>query len=369
MTTRPDTHADERLLGTDMPWLQAPLNHVLSSWQGHALLCEGERGVGLFQLGLRLAQAWLCESPQHVPQTVGTPLRMACGHCAACHLVSSRGHPDLLVLIPPSLSALPSSYWPDAQDDLSAEGESGEASSKSIKASDEIKVEAVRRVVQFCQQTTARGGHKVVLIHPAFRMNTVAANTLLKTLEEPGAAVRFVLTLESGQTLLPTLRSRCQTLKVTSPSEVEAVSWLTQHGVEDAGLVWRAFGRQVLVAWEAASGAGWRAADWRAWPKQLLQPGSLAPAGWTLAELTDNLQKLWIDLQRVALGHVPLYFDPHDMPLIQGVGSWTTLDQTWRTLQTSRRRVYHPLNADLQKMALWQVAAAALSTAPRLGPI
>ena len=54
---------------------------------------------------------------------------------------------------------------------------------------------------------------KVVVVHPAEAMNAVAANALLKTLEEPPAALRFVLcSAAPDELLLPTIRSRCQPL-------------------------------------------------------------------------------------------------------------------------------------------------------------
>lgn len=67
----------------------------------------------------------------------------------------------------------------------------------------------MRDAVEFSQRTSARGRGKVVLIFPADRMNTVTANALLKTLEEPPGDVRFVLATEAAHQLLPTVRSRC----------------------------------------------------------------------------------------------------------------------------------------------------------------
>jgi DNA polymerase-3 subunit delta' len=53
------------------------------------------------------------------------------------------------------------------------------------KPSKEIRVDEIRQAIAFAQTTSARGRAKVVVIHPAERMNGVSANALLKTLEEP----------------------------------------------------------------------------------------------------------------------------------------------------------------------------------------
>ncbi|MDP0977714.1 hypothetical protein Q6265_29105, partial [Klebsiella pneumoniae] len=56
---------------------------------------------------------------------------------------------------------------------------------KKRKPSKEIRVEAMRDAVEFCQRTSARGRGKAVLVYPAEQMNAITANALLKTLEEP----------------------------------------------------------------------------------------------------------------------------------------------------------------------------------------
>ncbi|HEY9022955.1 MAG TPA: DNA polymerase III subunit delta', partial [Burkholderiaceae bacterium] len=179
-----------------LPWLAEPLQRALREQRSHALLVHGPSGVGQFELALGLAQGWLCEAAED-----GAP--RPCGRCAACHLVRARSHPDLLVLVPEALRAA-LGWEPD--------GDADDGSDKASKAkpSKDIKVEAVRAAVAFAQTTSARGRGKVVVLHPAERMNGISANTLLKTLEEPPGAARFVLSSAAPDALLPTIRSRCQ---------------------------------------------------------------------------------------------------------------------------------------------------------------
>ena len=222
-----------------LPWLAKPLSQALRTRRAHALLIHGPQGVGQFELSLILAQAWLCDSSA-APDAEPRP----CGVCGSCRLVQARTHPDLLVVLPETLRE--SLGWSnESQGDDGPTEKSGKA-----KPSKEIKVEAVRAVVAFAQTTSARGRGKVVVMHPAERMNAIAANTLLKTLEEPVGDVRFVLSSGAPDALLPTIRSRCQALPVKAPPTNQALQWLEGKGVDHAEVLLSATGGQPLEALE-----------------------------------------------------------------------------------------------------------------------
>ncbi|MEE2645220.1 MAG: hypothetical protein VYD19_09835, partial [Myxococcota bacterium] len=72
------------------------------------------------------------------------------------------------------------------------------------------------------------GGHRVVLIEEAERLNLAAANALLKTLEEPSPGTYFILLSDAPERLLPTIRSRCQLIRF-SPLEVRLLQTLLQE--------------------------------------------------------------------------------------------------------------------------------------------
>src|SRR6185369_3830502 len=195
-----------------LPWLEHPLAQALAAVRGHALLVHGPQGVGQFEFAQAMAAAWLCETPQ-----ASRRHGMACGECASCQLVRARTHPDLLVLLPEALQE--ALGFADGTESESADG-------KKAKPSREIKVDALRSAVAFAQQTSARGVAKVVVLHPAERMNAISANTLLKTLEEPPGAARFLLSCAAPEALLPTIRSRCQSTRLALPAPDEALAWL-----------------------------------------------------------------------------------------------------------------------------------------------
>jgi DNA polymerase III subunit delta' len=155
----------------------------------HALLIVGPRGLGKRRLAWQLALALLCTDPAAEGR--------ACGRCADCRLAAAGSHPDLLRVAP------------------DPESKSGE-----------IGIEAIRDLAERTALTPARGVRKLILIDPADRLNTAAANALLKTLEEPAGTALLCLIAEQPGRLPATIRSRCQWLKVPIPPESESLAWL-----------------------------------------------------------------------------------------------------------------------------------------------
>jgi DNA polymerase III subunit delta' len=160
----------------------------------HAILLAGPQGLGKGEFALDLAQGLLCEQPGQD----GSP----CGQCRACARFLASSHPDLLKLEPE---------------------EPGKA----------IKVDQVRELIRQLTLTSHQGGFRVAIVQPAERMNLAAANSLLKTLEEPPADTLIIL-LSASPSLLPaTILSRCQRLDFVPPPAAEAMAWLSaQPGIE-----------------------------------------------------------------------------------------------------------------------------------------
>ena len=95
-----------------------------------------------------------------------------------------------------------------------------------------IVVDQVRAVSDFLVQRPQRGPRKLVVIDEAERMNPNAANALLKSLEEPPADSFVVLVTSASERLLPTVRSRCQSIVVQAPDDKMATQWLVEQGVD-----------------------------------------------------------------------------------------------------------------------------------------
>jgi DNA polymerase-3 subunit delta' len=77
-----------------------------------------------------------------------------------------------------------------------------------------IRIDSVRELLQQLYQTTMLGGWKVAVFHEAERLNSEAANAFLKTLEEPPAKTLLILLTTRPEALLPTIQSRCLSLRV-----------------------------------------------------------------------------------------------------------------------------------------------------------
>jgi len=322
------------------PWIREQAETLLAQ-RGHAWLLSGPSGLGQYALALELVRAWLCEQPT----TQG-----ACGVCGSCHAVEVRTHADLAVLMPETqMQAL---GWPlpeKAQQELD---------DKKRKPSREIRVEAMRDAIEFAQRTSARGRGKAVLVYPAERMNTVTANALLKTLEEPPGDVRFVLATEAAHQLLPTIRSRCLGHTMHWPQPAQSESWLAGQGVPagDVPALLRAAGGRPEEALSLAR-AGRSAKAWSQLPKAIARGDVSALAECTPSEAIDLLQKVCHDLLAARAGAAPRFFDAADLPR---AGSYESLTAWWRELALEQKTSEHPFNAGLMLESLVSRARSAL---------
>lgn len=155
----------------------------------HAVLLYGSEGAGKTELANLLAQAWLCRNPG---------AEGACGECGPCQAFERGTSADLLVIEP-------------------------------VKPSNIIRLGAVNRtrpedeayptpLLEFIRTAPLTATHKVGVIRDAERMNATAANAFLKTLEEPQAHARLVLTSSHVGGVLPTILSRCLAVACELPS-------------------------------------------------------------------------------------------------------------------------------------------------------
>jgi DNA polymerase-3 subunit delta' len=343
------------------PWLQTQLESLLKQ-RGHAWLLSGPSGLGQFELALALARAWLCETP--TPQG-------ACGVCGSCHAVDVHTHADLALLMPELLSL--ALGWPldeKTQDELD---------NKKRKPSKEIKVDAARDVVSFTQFTRSRGTTKVVLVFPAERMNGITANTLLKTLEEPPGAVKFILATEAAHQLLPTIRSRCLGHTMVWPGFDEALAWLQAASVQAQTqgdeknpvksptpgdlltLLTAAGGRPAdALAWVQSGQAAAVAQSWQALPKAMAQGDVAALSDFLPSQAVDALQKLCHDLWVVKMGAQPRFFSPADLSAAASKSGMFALANWAKELAATARTVEHPYNPGLMRESLASRAKIAL---------
>ncbi|HUG53946.1 MAG TPA: DNA polymerase III subunit [Vicinamibacteria bacterium] len=143
-----------------------------------ALLLTGPEGVGKRTLALEVARGLVCDAGPGEP----------CGRCRTCLRSARSLHPDLIVVAP-------------------------EKSENFMKVS-AIKIDQVRDAVREIAGLPFEARARAVIIDDAHAMTEQAMNALLKSLEEPPATSHVMLVTASPQALLPTIRSRSQTLRL-----------------------------------------------------------------------------------------------------------------------------------------------------------
>lgn len=120
-----------------------------------------------------------------------------------------------------------------------------------------IKVDAIRKLIDFVNLTAQYGHYKVAVIQPAEAMNRSAANSLLKTLEEPPPQCVLILVSRQPALLPITIRSRCQRLDLTPGTDPATVDWLRERsGQPDPALLLAIAGGAPLAACELADEQG-----------------------------------------------------------------------------------------------------------------
>jgi DNA polymerase-3 subunit delta' len=176
----------------------------------HAYLFSGERGIGKKMTALALAASVNC------PARRGNG---GCGECPSCLSVAALTHPDVHVVMPESENEQLLATW----------------SSKAVeKASDEIKIDQIRQAQESLTLTPSEGSKKILIVDGAETLNVPAQNAFLKTLEEPPGDALIVLITSMPQSLLPTIRSRCQEIRfLPLPRHTLAQSLMRQRGLAE----------------------------------------------------------------------------------------------------------------------------------------
>jgi DNA polymerase III delta' subunit len=166
-------------------------------------LFVGPAGVGKRTMALILAKAFCCDQKSFD----------SCDNCYRCKAISRLHYPEVKVIYP---------VPPNSEEKEIAELLPDYASDKirpESPSNGTISIERIRELKYEMGFPPIAGRRRVVIIIDAEKMSNEAANSFLKTLEEPQKQTSFILTTERSSALLPTIRSRCQTIRFFSIPE------------------------------------------------------------------------------------------------------------------------------------------------------
>lgn len=145
-------------------------NSIKKDRVSHAYLLQGARGTGKEAIALLIAKGFFCEQKNGID---------ACGECSNCRRITSRNHPDV--------------HW------IEPDGQS-------------IKIEQIKNLQKEFTYSGLESNKKVYIIKDADTLTVNAANRILKFLEEPSKQTIAIMLTENSQSIIPTIRSRCQVI-------------------------------------------------------------------------------------------------------------------------------------------------------------
>lgn len=171
------------------------LNSASCDRLAHAYLFYGPPAIGKRTLALDFAKWLACEKK-------GDRAGQACGKCKSCLENEKGAYADMIL--------------------LAAKAEE----KKGVVKSADIGIEDVREMQKKFSLKPYFGEYKIAVVHEAGNMTREAANSFLKTLEEPKGKSLIILTASSLFSLLPTIVSRCQLIKFLPVAEKEMMDGL-----------------------------------------------------------------------------------------------------------------------------------------------
>lgn len=175
----------------------------------HAYLFHGPEKVGKTFTAKMFAKSILCENYQHhnrgLIEQADVESVLPCGKCEPCRQFENGTYADLYIV-----------------ERLVDE--------KTGKRKDQIIATQIRELIEKTSKRSFLNSYKIVIIPEAHLMNEDASNCLLKTLEEPTSQTIIILISTSKHVLLPTILSRCQSLKFLPVNRDEIYEYLVKEG-------------------------------------------------------------------------------------------------------------------------------------------
>ena len=169
------------------------INNIRGGISCQAYIFEGQRGVGTTECAKLFANSLVCKNISTAP----------CGNCNACIMAKAESHPDIYTLSP-------------------------------VDGKRNISVDQIRNIVTDAYTKPYESGKKVYIISYGDDMNEQAQNAFLKVLEEPPQYAVFVILAENNESLLPTIRSRCTSVKFNPVGDEKVREYIRNNYPEDS---------------------------------------------------------------------------------------------------------------------------------------
>ncbi len=154
----------------------------------HSYLIEGEEGLGKMNMAKYIAASLLCKSGNNG----------ACGNCINCKKINELIHPDLKVI-----------------DEKT------------------IKIDNIRDSIDEVYKKPYEGDRKVLIIKNFDTATVESQNAILKTLEEPPSTATIILLAKDTLSILDTIKSRCQIIKMFRVHPLLVKERLISEGIDD----------------------------------------------------------------------------------------------------------------------------------------
>ena len=221
------------MLFSEIPGREQTKLKLIQNIQGgrisHALMFAGPEGSGNLAFAWAFAQYMFCKNPS---------AEDSCNECPSCIKINKLSHPDLHWVFPVANTedikkAKSDDYLMPWRTLLSEEHfltfnkwvEYLDLENKLFQISTDESAEVIRKLTL----KSYEGGKRLVIIWLPEKMNAFSSNRLLKIVEEPPEGVVFILVSEALDTILPTILSRVQLIKIKSPDTSEIATYLQKY--------------------------------------------------------------------------------------------------------------------------------------------
>jgi DNA polymerase III delta' subunit len=178
---------------------------ILGARIGHAYLLSGPKGVGKAAVACAFAQTICCANKGRPDQSV------PCGACRACRNIQRGVHPDV------------ETFSLDSQAMLADKPGRGS----------NLTIDTVRRLRSSGALFPLESDRRILIVDDAETLLEPAQQALLKTLEEPPQGVTLILLADEPESLLETVRSRCQEIQLRPVSQAAVAQTLLSRGVAE----------------------------------------------------------------------------------------------------------------------------------------